>query len=448
MNRELGAGVAIVLYVALCAISLLRHRARHRAFGDGGTGAGTVLVAYASQTGFAEELAGQTAAALRTSGESVRLLSFAQLDGSALQTVSRALFVVSTTGEGDAPDSAARFRQAVMAAPAALEGLSFGILALGDRAYTQYCAFGFALHDWLRQRSATPLFDVVDVDDGDAAALKRWQAHVAELGAGTAEWQTRPFTRWRVAERRLLNAGSPGGPAYHVALEPCTGEPVLWQAGDVAEIVPGAAAVNPGCEVTTRDYSIGSLPPDGRIELLVRQVRLEDGRLGLGSGWLTSGVSIGEHSWLRVRSNTAFHPPDPRRPLLLIGNGTGLAGLRAHLKARAAAGSHRNWLIFGERTRAYDRFYSDEIDSWLLNGLLERCDLAFSRERTPSRYVQDVIRAEADCLRRWIEQGASIYVCGSRAGMAADVDATLRALLGDTSVDRLTAGGRYRRDVY
>ena len=36
-------------------------------------------------------------------------------------------------------------------------------------------------------------------------------------------------------------------------------------------------------------------------------------------------------------------------PLILVGNGTGLAGLRAHLHARVAAGARRNWLLFGER---------------------------------------------------------------------------------------------------
>ncbi len=447
MNRESGALLTIALYLALCAITLRRHHARGRALAAAQPEGDPVLVAFASQTGFAEELAAQTAAALRAGGQAVRLASFEQVDRALLGAVSRALFVVSTTGEGDAPDSAERFRRAVMAAPGSLDGLAFGVLALGDRTYRQYCAFGFALHAWLHARSATPLFDVVDVDDGDAAALVRWRAHVAALGAATVAWQERPFSSWRLTERRLLNPGSPGGPAYHVVLKPDVGEAAAWQAGDVAQIVPGASD-DPVAAADTRDYSIGSLPCDGRIELLVRQVRHADGRLGLGSGWLTCGAALGERIWLRVRTNSAFHAPDPARPLLLIGNGTGLAGLRAHLKARAAGGSRRNWLIFGERTSAHDRFHGDEIDGWASNGLLERCDRAFSRDASGPRYVQDVLRAETDALRTWIDDGAGVYVCGSRGGMAADVDAALRELLGEALVDGLFAEARYRRDVY
>jgi sulfite reductase (NADPH) flavoprotein alpha-component len=45
-------------------------------------------------------------------------------------------------------------------------------------------------------------------------------------------------------------------------------------------------------------------------------------------------------------------------------------------------------------------------------------------------------------------EGASIYVCGSLAGMAPGVDAVLREALGDVELERLREEGRYRRDVY
>ncbi len=37
-------------------------------------------------------------------------------------------------------------------------------------------------------------------------------------------------------------------------------------------------------------------------------------------------------------SDSGFHAPSDGRPLILIGNGTGLAGLRSLLKARIHAG--------------------------------------------------------------------------------------------------------------
>src|SRR5690606_37973771 len=41
-----------------------------------------------------------------------------------------------------------------------------------------------------------------------------------------------------------------------------------------------------------REYSIASIPEDGVLQLIVRQELHPDGRLGLGSGWLTEHVAV------------------------------------------------------------------------------------------------------------------------------------------------------------
>jgi sulfite reductase (NADPH) flavoprotein alpha-component len=168
----------------------------------------------------------------------------------------------------------------------------------------------------------------------------------------------------------------------------------------------------------------------------------------LGSGWLTAGAKVGEDIALRVRANPNFHTPEGNGPLILIGNGTGIAGLRALLKGRIAAGQHRNWLIFGERNAAHDRFYGDELDRWRAQGQLERVDLVFSRDQAERRYVQHRVRECAEGLRRWVADGAAIYVCGSLQGMAPAVDAALSEVLGAETLEDLAISGRYRRDVY
>ncbi|TCZ60840.1 flavodoxin domain-containing protein [Roseicella aquatilis] len=486
-RRLLAALAVALLYAAFCLLVALRARRRHRA--EAGEGAPALLVAHASQTGFAEDLARRSADALRAGAVAVRVAALGTLTAETL-AAGRILFVVSTTGEGDAPDSAARFLRRVMAGRPDLSRLSFGILALGDSSYAQYCAFGRVLDAWLRQCGARPLFERIEVDDGEAGALRQWQAQLGHL-VGTAalpDWEAAPFEEWRLVERRLLNPGSQGGPAFHLALEPIGGMP-RWCAGDIAEVAPrnapgeveefrrrlGLGAVAgleeralprepaaiavlaglPSEEVLRRlpplprrDYSIASLPEDGRLELLVRQARHPDGRLGLGSGWLTGHAPLGGHVALRLRSNRAFHPPEPGRPLVLIGNGTGLAGLRAHLRARRAAGERRNWLVFGERNRARDFFHAEEIESWRAEGWLQRLDLAFSRDGTGRVYVQERLREAAEELRRWVAEGAALYVCGSREGMAGGVQAALAEILGTESLDALTEAGRYRRDIY
>src|SRR5690606_6018237 len=129
-----------------------------------------------------------------------------------------------------------------------------------------------------------------------------------------------------------------------------------------------------------REYSIASMPHEGSLQLLVRHMRRPDGRSGLGSGWLCGHATPGDDIDLRIRANPNFHPPAPERPLLLVGNGTGIAGLRAHLAARVAAGARRNWLLFGERNRDRDFHYRGDIERWQADGFIERLDLAFSRD--------------------------------------------------------------------
>ena len=153
-------------------------------------------------------------------------------------------------------------------------------------------------------------------------------------------------------------------------------------------------------------------------------------------------------SVLRLRSNPAFHAPDEDIPLILIGNGTGLAGLRALLRERIAAGRHVNWLLFGERQRHCDFFHGAELEAALDAGQLEHLDLAFSRDGTQRVYVQHLLHQHAGRLQQWIDAGACIFVCGSLEGMAGGVDAALRSILGDARMQQLAESGRYRRDVY
>ena len=447
------AGWASALGVAWAAMTawLLRETREGVATVDAAvaTPPDAILVVHASQTGFASEIAGRTVELLRSGGRVVDLRDMGTLTAAMLAKASRVLFVVSTTGEGDAPDMATGFRRAAMNAPLALHGLAYGVLALGDRDYEDFCAFGHDLERWLHASGALPLFDLVEVDNGDEGALRHWQHHVAQLsGVKTQpDWSRPAYQPWRLLERRLLNPGSVGGPCFHLALAPEDAALLNWQAGDIVEIGPRPAN-GESATLPHREYSIASLPSEGALHLVVRQMRAADRTLGLGSGWLTEYAAVGASIDVRVRRNETFHVPADDRPALFIGNGTGIAGLRALIKARMARGHARNWLVFGERHAEADRLHVDELLQWQETGGIERIDLVWSRQSRGSRYVQDRLRAVDDDVRRYVADGASVYVCGSLAGMAPGVDAALRHILGDTHVDELAATGRYRRDVY
>ncbi len=447
--RWLWAVGATALWLVLTGFIVWRERrakaaARARSQAMAGDGE-SVLVAFASQTGFAEQLAWMTAKALQDGGVGARVLSFADLDSATLKTAGRALLIVSTTGEGDPPDTAARFVRKTMGQGADLTDLRFGLLALGDRSYDQFCGFGHAVDGWLRRSGAEALFDLVEVDNGEAGAIRHWQHQLNQITGSLAapDWAPAAFDPWRLVERTLVNPGSPGGAAYHLAFEPVGSAPD-WAAGDIAEVgLPERDGATPGA----REYSIASLPSDGRVECLIRLMRHSDGTPGLASGWLTQDLTVGAEIGMRLRPNRSFHGPADETPMILIGNGTGIAGLRAHLKARTAAGGGA-WLLFGERTQAHDAFFDAELQAWSASGVLRRLDRCFSRDAGDGRYVQDLVADAADALRDWVARGAVIYVCGSLGGMSQGVHAALEAALGEATLLEMLEDGRYRRDVY
>ncbi|MDR6425840.1 sulfite reductase (NADPH) flavoprotein alpha-component [Variovorax paradoxus] len=465
-----------------------------------GPGAEPVLLTFASQTGQAERIALQTAAVLQSAGVAVVLQPLVRLSVDALRRYRKVLLVASTFGDGDPPDSLRAFaRQFALQTGSGLQHVHYGLLALGDRHYANFCGFGRSLDHDLRGHGAQALFPMIEVHNGDAGALARWQHALAEAFGvlQPAEWRAHeakavPFAPWRLVRRTLLNAGSQGDPLFEIELAHAGA--AAWAPGALVELLPrqpghavgqflrrtgldGRARVHcDGRERTLEDalsrsmlpaapaasaqaladmlvplaprrYSVASTTADGCVQLLVRQVRHADG-MGLASGWLTEGAPPDAQVDLRLLPNPAFALVDDEAPCVFIGNGSGFAGLRAHLRERVRRGYGRNWLVFGERNAAQDAFCAEEIAQWQAAAALERVDLVFSRDQAERRYVQHRLREAAGLLRQWVAEGAVVYVCGSLEGMAPGVDLALREVLGSAAYEDLVAEGRYRRDVY
>jgi len=464
-----------------------------------GSDAPAWLIGFASQSGFAEQLAWQTAGQLQAAGLPVNVQPLASVSEQDLLESSNALFVVSTFGDGEAPDSARGFERTLLGRASSLKNLNYAVLGLGDRQYQHFCGFARRLHAWLGEHGGKTLFAPVEVDSGDPYALRHWQQQLGLLTGQTPvdTWQAPSYDNWTLTRRELMNPDSSGAPVYLLGLTaPSTSS---WLAGDLVEVLPrncpwaiehfleglginGRAAVafdglsqpleqalatrqlpenrahlvglhaqallNALVPLAMREYSIASIAADGVLELIVRQEMHADGSLGIGSGWLTEHAPVGGSISLRVRRNSGFHLPAEPVPMILLGNGTGLAGLRSLLKARIADGQQRHWLLFGERHREHDYLCRNELEEWLISGDLERLDLAFSRDQAEKIYVQDRLRESADELKKWLADSAVIYICGSLQGMASGVDHVLNEVLGIAEVDHLIEQGRYRRDVY
>ncbi len=137
--------------------------------------------------------------------------------------------------------------------------------------------------------------------------------------AAVSDTGTVGFTSWRVVMREHLNpVGSER--IFRVGLAPAEAANMTWRAGDLAEFeMPGG---------NRRTYSISSVPSEGRLDLLVREVKAPDGTFGRGTAWLLHELRLHDRIQVRIRRHEPFHAPVDDQPLLLIGTGSGLAGLR------------------------------------------------------------------------------------------------------------------------
>jgi sulfite reductase (NADPH) flavoprotein alpha-component len=214
-----------------------------------------------------------------------------------------------------------------------------------------------------------------------------------------------------------------------------------------------------------RLYSISSShnATPGRLSLTVDCVRYVVGkrqRLGLASTFLAERIKPGDQVEVYVQKAHGFAlPQDPRRPIIMIGPGTGIAPFRAFLLERKATGAPgKNWLFFGHQRSSCDFFYADELNAMKTSGLLTRLSLAWSRDGDKKFYVQDRMREVGREIWTWLAEGASVYVCGDAKRMAKDVERALVdivAQFGARSTDEAVAfvgelkkRGRFQQDVY
>jgi sulfite reductase (NADPH) flavoprotein alpha-component len=496
--RYLAASLLVFVYLIFCWLCWRNYRRKQNlSMSSNIDSSECILIGYASQTGSALHIAQQTAAQLEQEGKSVQILSLNQITPAQLTQVSTALFIVSTYGEGEAPDNGNRFIVRALGEldANALQHLQTLILGLGDSSYAYFCGFAHQLERVLHERGARFMADIVEVDRMDASALRHWQYYLGKISGNShfSDWSKPGYEKWGIVARECVNPGGLGAPAFHIQLQPMQGNitPDLWRAGDIVEIGPCNSPVaikhflqqlgrelapellltrelsisdarlaelknyddeqliESLSELSHREYSIASVPSEGSLDLLVRQVRDSHNQLGVGSGWLTQHAGVNQAIRLRIRSNPHFHAPEQPCPLILIGNGTGIAGLRAHI-VNPARTNVQQWLFFGERSELSDDFFSADIHQWLQSGRLARVNKIYSRDALPDepRYVQDLLLPNAQEIRQWVNDGAAIFVCGSLQGMAQGVDDALREILGAEQLELMADQRRYCRDVY
>ncbi|GAB5411360.1 MAG: hypothetical protein ChlgKO_04740 [Chlamydiales bacterium] len=202
-----------------------------------------------------------------------------------------------------------------------------------------------------------------------------------------------------------------------------------------------------------RFYSIASSPKiypnEIHLTVVTFSYKIGDREIpGLGSDFLCHRATVTTKLRCYIQPNTKFSlPEDPNTPIIMIGPGTGIAPYRGFMQERSQTPS-KNWLFFGEREEKKDFYYKKEWEHYHTTGHL-KITTAFSRDQEEKIYVQHRMKEEAQELRKWIEEGAVIYVCGDAKHMAKEVTATLADILGGKEqIKALRHSNRFILDVY
>jgi len=167
----------------------------------------------------------------------------------------------------------------------------------------------------------------------------------------------------------------------------------------------------------------------------------------------------GIHVPAHTRHSNFKLPTDPRKPIIMVGPGTGVAPFRGFLQERSKTFDEgreigKMLLFFGCRRRDEDFLYREEWEEYE-SKLRDKFEMvkAFSREQAHKVYVQDRMKEYSKEINRLLEEGGYFYICGDAANMARAVNSVLGEIIeterglkpggGDEVVKMLRASNMY-----
>ncbi len=528
-------------------------------------------ILFGTQTGNSEAIAEDMSKIANDAGFRAKVNSLDNITMDILGNMENVAIITSTYGEGEMPDNAQLFWDALSANTAPnLSNIKYSVLALGDTGYEEFCHAGKLIDTRFEQLGATRIQDRVDCDvdyeelseKWTSSLIAKWKPEVqvnkekSNDQSNLKEYNRKnPYGAKLLSNRMLSGVNSnkeimhyeidlgDSGLKYEVgdslSIFPTNKEDlvnkIINRLGVEFDFVPGGYEndikmlltekfeiltptkrlieyiakntndkqlksiidhnnnkelenykwgmdvldfmnINPNFKIDVTDflgllkslqhrtYSISSSfnKVKNEVHLTVSSVRWKrDSRNynGVCSTFLADDCTPSDIIKVFFTPNKSFRLPDDNKDIIMIGPGTGIAPFRAFLQEREYRNSSgKNWLFFGDQTKNDDFIYKNELEDFISSGVLNKLDLAFSRDQKNKIYVQNVMYENKNEFYNWLESGAYLYICGDANRMAKDVEEMIIKIIMECSsvsfdaafeyLNNLKREKRYLRDVY
>ena len=528
-------------------------------------------ILFGTQTGNSEAIAEDMSKIANDAGFKTNVNSLDNITMDILGNMENVAIITSTYGEGEMPDNAQLFWDALSANTAPnLSNIKYSVLALGDTGYEEFCHAGKLIDTRFEQLGATRMQDRVDCDVDYEELSEKWisslitkwkpetQVTKEKLNdlSNLKEYNRKnPYSAKLLSNRMLSGVNSnkeimhyeidlrDSGLKYEVgdslSIFPINKQnlvnKIIERLGVEFDFVPGGYEnyirllltekfeiltptkklieyiaknsndkklksiidqnnnkelenykwgmdvldfmnINPNFKIDVneflallkslqhRTYSISSSlnKVKNEVHLTVSSVRWQkDSRKynGVCSTFLADDCALGENIKVFFTPNKSFRLPDDNKDIIMIGPGTGIAPFRAFLQEREYRNSSgKNWLFFGDQTKNDDFIYKNELEDYLSSGVLNKLDLAFSRDQKDKIYVQNIMYENKNEFYNWLGSGAYLYICVDANRMAKDVEDMIIKIIMECSnisfdaafdyLNNLKREKRYLRDVY
>ena len=213
-----------------------------------------LTVLYGSESGNCEKLADLSAKEAKRRGFKATVKNMAEITPTDLTKIDNLLVIVSTWGDGDAPEAAISFHKQLMSDSLQLPKMRYSVCALGDTAYAKFCEIGKQVDARLEKFGATRVSPRQDCDLDYEEPHQAWLDHALKaLNAGSSSLSTnsvspeidptatefgkkKPFPG-ELLERVLLNGKGTSKETWHyeISLE---GSGLTYEPGDALAVIP------------------------------------------------------------------------------------------------------------------------------------------------------------------------------------------------------------------